>query len=213
VNGQYRGTTLPELHGTFAYANERLTTRVDAVRNGSQPMAIIKGQIPINLALQGVTGARMRKDPMSFSLDADSLPLELIPYFTDAVSNVTGLAAGRIVMTGTLDRPVLVGGLMLAQGGVTITKTGMRVDGITASVRMLNDSVLVDSIVGHSRGPIRLTGSLGIGSWREPTFDLFLTANDAEVMKNDWGRLRADMGLSLRGPFKQAYLSGQATVT
>ena len=212
-NGLYRNTTLPELHGTFAYANQRLTTRVDAVRNGGQPMAVVSGQLPINLALQGVTGSRMLKTPMTFSLDADSLPLELVPYFTDAVSNVSGLAAGRIVMTGTLDHPVLVGGLVLAQGGVTITKTGMRVTDVAASIRMLNDSVLVDSIVGRSRGPIRVAGSIGIGSWRTPTFDLLVTASGAEVLRNDWGRLRADMGLSLRGPFNRAFLTGQATIT
>ncbi|HEU5174799.1 MAG TPA: translocation/assembly module TamB domain-containing protein, partial [Gemmatimonadaceae bacterium] len=213
VSGTYRGTTLPELHGTFAYANRRLTTRVDAIREGGAPLAVVQGTVPIDLAFSGVSGRRLLEQSMALNIDADSLPLELIPYFTDAVSGVTGLAVGRVAIRGTLRRPTIIGALTVARGTVTLTSTGMRVSNITGSVRMLSDSIHIDSIVGRAYGPIRLRGHLAVGSWREPGFDLYLTGNDAEVLRNDRGRLRADLGLALTGPFREPYLSGQVTVT
>jgi translocation and assembly module TamB len=52
-----------------------------------------------------------------------------------------------------------------------------------------------------------------VGSWREPSFNLFLTSSGAELMNNDKARVRVDAGLALSGPFRSAYLSGALTVT
>jgi len=72
--------------------------------------------------------------------------------------------------------------------------------------------VYVDSLVGKSVGPVRLRGSLAVGSWREPTLNLFLVTENAELLHNEHGRLRADAGLALTGPFRKAYLSGQVNI-
>jgi translocation and assembly module TamB len=77
---------------------------------------------------------------------------------------------------------------------------------------MAGDTVTIDSLVGQSKGTIRVSGGLGVGNWREPAFNLFLVANDAEVMNNDRGFLHVDAGLRLTGPFRNPYASGQVTV-
>src|SRR4029079_19518717 len=82
-----------------------------------------------------------------------------------------------------------------------------------ASVRMLGDTVLVDSVYAWAQGPVRLRGTLGIGNWRGPAFNLYLTSDGAELMNNDHGKIRVDAGLALTGPFNRAYLSGAATIT
>jgi translocation and assembly module TamB len=78
---------------------------------------------------------------------------------------------------------------------------------------MLGDSVLVDSVYAWAKGPVRLRGSLGIGNWREPSFNLYLTSEGAELINNEHAKIRIDAGLALTGPFNHAYLSGAATVT
>jgi autotransporter translocation and assembly factor TamB len=88
--------------------------------------------------------------PLTFDMNADSLPLELISKFTDAVSDVHGLAAGRIAMRGTFSQPALAGGIVLNHGSMKLTSTGMKVSNIVGSVRMLHDTVYVDSIVGEA---------------------------------------------------------------
>jgi translocation and assembly module TamB len=216
TQGEYQGTTLPELHGRFGYVNRELVTHVDAIRNGGLPMATVDGRIPINLAFSGVTGSRLIDAPMSVDLVGDSLPIELIPHFTDAVSDLHGRVAGSVAMRGRLDRPTLTGALVITNTSLTINKSGMHVDGVHGSIRMANDVVAVgDSIeplVGDARGPLSLRGTIAVGNWREPAFDLYLYANHAEVMNNSFGKLSADVGIALKGPFTSPYLSGQVTI-
>jgi translocation and assembly module TamB len=217
VQGEYQGTTLPDLRGRFGYADRELVTHIDALRNGGAAMAVLDGRFPVNLALTGVTGPRLLDAPMSIDLVGDSLPVELIPHFTDAVSDVTGQVAGRISLRGKLDRPSLAGGLYIANAGMTITSSGMHLNSVHGVVRMANDVVVFGSedepITGDARGPVSLRGTLNVGDWREPTFDLYVYGQHAEVLDNKWGKLRADLGLALKGPINSPYLSGQVTVT
>jgi translocation and assembly module TamB len=79
---------------------------------------------------------------------------------------------------------------------------------------MLNDTVYVDSLVGWAKGPVRVRGTLAVGNWREPAFNLFLVANGAELFNNKrLAKVRIDAGLALSGPFENAYLSGAAVLT
>src|SRR5204862_2853442 len=59
VGGVYKGDTVPELHGTFGYASRALTAHLDMLRRGGAPMATVTANLPVNLALSGVTGPRM----------------------------------------------------------------------------------------------------------------------------------------------------------
>jgi translocation and assembly module TamB len=213
TGGEYNSIPVPNLNGRFAYANEQLTSHVDAVRANGQSMAVADAQLPINLALKGATGDRLLPKPMSVSVVADSLPLDLLPQFTDIVSNVKGRAAGRLSMTGTLRRPTLSGTVTLDHGAAKITSSGATISNIVAAVHMANDTVFLDSIAGTARGPVRVRGSLAVGSWRDPRMNLFLTSSGAQLMNNEWANVRVDAGLALTGPFNRAYLSGAVTVT
>ncbi|HKO16710.1 MAG TPA: translocation/assembly module TamB domain-containing protein, partial [Gemmatimonadaceae bacterium] len=213
VDGTYNGTDVPGLHGTFDYAAERLVTHAEALREGGAPMMVADAQLPLNLALTGVTGPRLLDRPVVLDVVADSMPLDLVPQFTDVLSNVHGAAAGRVAMRGTFQRPSLAGGLVLAHGTMKMNATGMTVSNVYGSVRMLRDTVFVDTLSGESRGPVYVRGTLAVGDWRQPAFNLYLVAHRAEVLNNDRGRLDADAGLRLVGPFTHAYLSGKVQVT
>jgi hypothetical protein len=151
ARGTYNGTAVPKLLGRFGYADRQLVAHMDALRPGGASMMTVDGRIPINLALSGATGNRLLAEGMAVDLVADSLPLELIPQFTDVVSNLHGLAAGKIAMRGTLKRPSLFGALTLLSGTVTLNATGATLDNVGASVHMANDTVYVDSIAGWAR--------------------------------------------------------------
>jgi translocation and assembly module TamB len=217
ANATYNATPLPDLVGRFGYADRQVVTHVDALRPGAtattQPMMTVDGRIPINLALSGVTGPRLLPDPMSVDVVADSMPLELIPQFTDVVSNVHGRAAGRVAMRGTFKRPSLVGAMSLAEGTFTMTTTGATLENVGASLRMANDTVYVDSVAGWARGPVHVRGSMAVGDWREPSFNLVMTSSGAELMNNEQARVRVDAALTLTGPFRLASLAGTVAIT
>jgi translocation and assembly module TamB len=213
VQGTYNGTAVPELRGTFGYADRLLVSHADFVRNDGQPMTMIDAHLPLNLAFTGVTGPRLLPEPMAVDVAADSLPLELIPQFTDLVSNLHGHAAGQFSMRGTLARPALVGAMQMDHGAVTINSTGATITDIGATIRMANDTVFVDSIAGKAKGPVRVRGTLAVGNWREPTFNLFLVSSGGELLNNQFGAIQMDAGLALTGPYTGSYLSGAVKLT
>jgi translocation and assembly module TamB len=93
----------------------------------------------------------------------------------------------------------------------------MHVDDVHGTIRMANDVVTVGAdsvpIVGDAHGPISLRGTINVGDWREPSFDLYAYGNHALVMDNRFGKLSADLGLAMKGPSKSPYISGQVTLT
>jgi len=214
ANAIYKGDTVPELHGTFAYARRALTAQLDMLRRGGEPMATVKANLPVNLALSGVTGPRLLQQPMAIDVNADSLPLELVPAFTGIVSDVHGKASAQVAVRGTFHNPKVTGGLLLNRGTLNLTPTGMYLDEMNGSIRLANDSVRIDSLTARAgRGSISLTGGMRVASLTDPNFNLYLVAHNAQVLDNQHGRLDADAGLRLTGPLARPYLSGQVRVT
>lgn len=209
VNGNYNGSVIPDFQSTFGYASASLTAHVEALSKTGTPAVVANATLPINLALSGVTGARLLEQQMHVDVSGDSLPLDLIPALTDAVAHIGGTARGALAMRGTLKRPSLAGALTWTNGSMKIMSTGVVIRNIAASVRMARDTVFVDSIAGRSgRGTVRMQGRMYVGNWREPEFDLHLVGTNAEVLDHKRGRMDADVGLSLTGPFKSAYVAG-----
>lgn len=212
MNATYQGTAVPNISGTFAYADQRLTTNATVADSTGRRLATINGTIPINLALSGVTGSRLLDLPINVALASDSLPVDLIPKFTGVVTNVKGRAVGNVTVGGTLKHPVMNGTFTLTGGQFTLAATGATFRNVNGHVRMTGDSVFVDSVTALAGGPIRLSGTLAIGNWREPTFNLFLTAQSALLLDDKRGKVYASAGLRVSGPITNAYVSGQVTV-
>jgi len=212
VHGTYNEASVPEVHGTFAYANRQLTTNASAIDSTGRRLAVVNGMIPIDLALSGVTGPRLLDAPIDVKLVSDSLPLALIPQFTAAVTDVAGTALGNVTVTGTLKKPELRGSLNVANAQFKLAASGTFLQNVNGSVRMTGDTVFVDSIAGTALGPVRLAGTLAVGNWREPAFNLTLTANDAQLLNNERGEIHADADLSVTGPFAHAKVGGTVTV-
>ncbi|HEY0969521.1 MAG TPA: translocation/assembly module TamB domain-containing protein [Gemmatimonadales bacterium] len=213
TEGQYRAALLPDTRATFDYHDQALGARALLMRrNDSTVVATAEGVVPLNLALR-TDEPRVPDRPLVVNVDADSLPLGLVTQFTDVVSNLDGRAAGGVRVRGTLRDPQVVGGLSLTDGTVTVVPTGMTVRDMTGRIRMLRDTVVIDSIVGYNTGRLLVRGGIGIREITAPSFDLYLVANDARVLDNEQGRINANAGIAMRGPFDGVYVSGAARIT
>ena len=205
----YNGTTLPEVHGKVQYANQSLTGRAEAMRAGLPPFLVAEGTVPINLALTGVTGSRFPTNrQIALNITADSLPMDLIPQFSEYVSNVKGRVSGSFKVAGTLNKPQLTGQFAMHQGQLHVVQAGINLNGIEASVRMLGDTIVIDSIAANNKGHIVITGGLGMKSLTAPSFDLKLYTPGAQVLNNDRGQLVVGANLTMVGPFKDAHIAG-----
>src|SRR4051812_535474 len=209
----YNGTAIPELHGNVQYANQTLSGRAEAMRPGEAPFLVAEGTVPINLAITGVTGSRFPADrQIALNVTADSLPLDMIPQLTTYVSNLKGKLASNFKIGGTLNHPQVTGQFSLHEGTAKVVPAGITLKGIEASIRMLGDTVVVDSVVAYNKGRIALTGGIGLSSLTTPSFDLHLQTSNAEVLKNERGNLFVSANLAMTGPFKDAHVTGDVRV-
>src|SRR6266849_200870 len=168
---------------------------------------------PINLAITGVTGSRFPSDrQIALNINADSLPLNLVPQFGDYVSNMKGRATGSFKVGGSLNHPQLSGQFALHEGQARVVVAGINLSQIEASIRMLGDTVVIDSVAAYSKGRILLTGGLGLGALTAPSFDLKLQTQNAQVLNNHRGELRVSANLAMTGPFKDAHVTGDVRI-
>ena len=213
LNGAtYGGTAIPDLRGTLAYANAKLTSKLEASRGGA-PLARVASVLPVNLAA-GAVGPRLdRTAPLQVDIDADSLPLDVLPKLTDAVTDVRGRAMGAVRVRGSIGAPEAVGALALDLGSFRVVPNGMRVRDLVGYMRIQGDTVIVDSLAGFaSGGRVRVTGGIGIADLLHPAMDLQVAAHNALVLDTDQGRARADAQLAIFGPFERVYVSGTVRV-
>ena len=209
--GMFRGAALPSLHGTFDYADEKLTARANASAPGGPPLITAEGTVPINLGSGG--GPRLPDAPMSVDVTIDQFPLAYIPPVTDAIRDLKGTAVGRVAARGTIRDPQLAGALEIGGGAQAhIAPLGITLANLAGSIRMAGDSVVIDSIAASSGGRILLTGGLGVADLTKPAFDLKLTADNAKVLDSDRGDARIDAQIAIKGPFDGVNIDGQATV-
>ncbi len=207
----YRGTGVPDIRTRFDYADRSLAASADLIRAG-KPLASATATLPLDLALAGLTGPRLPDLPMTVDLRADSLPLDVLPRFTESIADLQGRLIGRLAARGTVKHPRMAGQFALDLGSLRIVSTGTRLKDITGVIRMAGDSVFVDSIVGHAGGTIRLNGTLGIATIAQPSFALAFEARNARLLDTDQGHMNADVTVSVAGPFDAVSVTGVATV-
>lgn len=208
---QYKGTAAPDLAATFDYANTLLNAQVIGTDDGRE-LVTATGALPINLAMQGVTGSRLPDAPATIDLRADSLPLDLISRFTDVVAQTGGHIEGSGSLRGPIREPTLAGDLAIANAQARVVPLGILLSGINGSLQLRNDTIVVDSITADSRGRIDLRGAVGVANFAAPSFDLTFRAQRARVLDNDMGRLHADANITVRGPFDNTVVEGSARI-
>lgn len=209
TNLVYNGTTLPEVHGSVQYADQTLTGRAEAMRAGMLPFLTAEGTVPINLALTGVTGSRFPASrQIALNVTADSLPMDLIPQFNTYFTNVRGQVSSSFKIAGTLNKPQVTGQLAMHGGSVHVVPAGINLNQIEASIRMLGDTVVIDSIAANNKGRVVLTGGVGLQSLTTPSFDLHLVTGGVQALNSKQGQLVVSANLAMVGPFKDAHITG-----
>ena len=209
ADAMYAGAVVPDLRATATYASPDLTAHVEVADSGRR-VAFADARIPMNLG--SGTGALLPDAPIAVDVRSEGLPLDLVSRFTDAVEDVHGRAFGVVRVRGTARHPSTVGALALQNGTVRIVSTGMRLTGITSSIRLFTDTIVIDSIAGRAGGRVFARGGLGIRTLSQPTFDLRLEAENARVLDNDNGNLRADVAVAVKGPFNRTSVTGRIGV-
>lgn len=209
---RYAGAAIPNVQLTGRYATERLDAQAELRDSAGPLLATATASVPLNLALSGVTGSRLPDRPATGALRADSLPLDLLSRFTDALANLRGAATGRVALSGTLREPRLDGRVRIREAAARVAPLGIDVTGVHGDLRFERDTVVLDSLVAWSGGRLALRGGIGIRTLSAPSMDLRFVADRARVLDNDQGRVRADADIAARGPFDNVVVTGRARI-
>jgi translocation and assembly module TamB len=209
ASATYGGAPVPDLRATANYAAPSLTLHVEAA-DGGRRLAVADGTIAMNLGAGA--GPLLPDAPITIDARSEGLPLDLVSRFTDAVEDVRGRAFGAVSIRGTTRNPEAVGALALLDGTVRLVPTGMRLTNVAASIRLLGDTVIIDSIAGRSGGRVFARGGLGIRTLSQPSFDLHLVAENARLLDDHRGTIRADVGVAVQGPFNRTNVTGRIGV-
>jgi translocation and assembly module TamB len=175
-------------------------------------VATVEGVIPLALTGRGPDDPIFPDAPMSIDATIDSLPLDFVPRFTNTISNLRGLAIGRIAARGTVGAPRFAGAVAVREGEIRLDVLGVTVQQVAGTARMRGDSLVIDSISGVSGGPVRLSGGLSLANLTRPAFALKLSATEARVIDNERGQARVTADVTLDGPFEHAHVGGDITV-
>ena len=213
MGASYKNAPLPDLRTGFQYADEKLVSHADLMRDGGAPLARLDVDAPINLALEGVTGPRMLDRPLKVDFLADSLPLDALPRFTDIVSNVHGRVVGAVAARGTGTKPLVLGQLALDFATFKFEPLGVNMSDIGGLIHMTGTEIVIDTIGGKAgEGTLTIAGKIGIADSKNPTFDLKFGARDATVLDNDVGELHANGDIAMKGPMTGVAVSGRARI-
>jgi autotransporter translocation and assembly factor TamB len=214
-DASYHNRTIPDVSATADYDSTVLTARAELARAGEPPFAFVNGHIPIRLGLGLDSNTKRLPDDgaVEMNLRADSIPFDIIPEFVSAVRDMRGRGSANIQWRGTLKKPQVAGYIRLDNGAVTVLPLGIRLTGIASSIRVVGDSVRIDSLVAKSQGWIRATGTIDLTDPSVPVVSILQTARNARVINTqDRGRANVDDSITVDGPITAPYVTGRVHV-
>ncbi|HEX2209578.1 MAG TPA: translocation/assembly module TamB, partial [Longimicrobium sp.] len=172
-----------------------------------------EAQVPMDLTLGGmVPGFTLRRgDPLSATIRADSLPLQLIAAAVPAVlEQGEGAAVAMVAVSGTLDNPRVAGTAALG-GALTIVPLGVRWQGIEAALRLDGQTITVERATARTgdNGVANVTGRIILEQLTRPVLELAVRAENFQAIDNqDVASLQADADVRLTGAFPGAEITG-----
>jgi autotransporter translocation and assembly factor TamB len=205
----YHGTSAPDADFSMRYSDRRLTIGGAAHDSTGRQLAMLRALLPIDLALDSVSGSRRLAGPISADVVLDSLGLATLPLESRTVTGVHGVTVGEVHVRGTWQDPTYGGHLALRDGGFTLVPTGMTASGAVADVRLVGDTLRLDSLVAHARGTLRAAGTVDLTNRARPFVRANATLRNVRVMDAQRGLVDADGEMTVEGPLDAVHVTGR----
>ncbi len=211
---EYKDVRAPDADANFNYAVQRLS--LDAVARDSTGRRVLSGSgaLPFDLAFSGVKGSRLIEGPLVADVVLDSLQLEALPIRPRVLDELRGKILADAHVRGTWKQPVYSGVASLRDGALrmSLATTGMRVDGAVADLRLVGDSLILDSLTARAVGPLRASGSMDLTDRKRPFVSLVAKGTDLRVFDSPRGLADADGELVALGPLDALRVTGNGVM-
>lgn len=206
----YRDSRAPGADVSLRYAARALRIGGSVHDDSSgRELATLRALLPVNLALESVPGSRRLPGAISADVTLDSLDLASLPLTSRAVTNVHSRTAGDVHVRGTWREPDYSGNVALRGGTVTLVSTGMTLSDAVADLRLVGDTLRLDSLVARSRGTLRAAGTVDLTDRAHPFVRASAELRNLRVMDAQRGLVDADGEMSAEGPLDAIHVSGR----
>ncbi len=210
VDGNY----LPPVASDGHYADRRVVAHASITDSLG---GALRGEvrIPLDLAI-GPVAQRLLSDAVDADVTADSLQLGALGVTVAGVDRVRGAVAGRVRVTGTVDRPVATGQMALSDFSVLSRALGIEPYEGRGIIRAAQDSLILESFRIRSGGvgdTIGIRGALHFERDQPIMMAVALSAKNAILARQrDGTDLVVSSALDVRGPLLKPAVSGVITV-
>jgi hypothetical protein len=208
-SASYGAVRAPDADVAFAYRDR--SASLDATARDSTGRRVLSGKasLPVDLALEGMSGSRRLEGPLSADVVLDSLSLAALPLSSRQLEDVRGQLAADVHVRGSWRAPLYTGRGALRGGALTLVTTGMRVTDGVADLSLVGDTLRLDSLVAAARGPLRASGTVDLTNRSHPYVRMSASATDARLMNQTRGLVDADAELTAIGPLRELRVIGR----
>ena len=205
----YGKVRAPDADVTARYADRRLAVDGTAHDSSARRVLAATASLPLDLALEKVAGSRKLPGPLAADVLLDSLNLAALPLSSRSFDDVRGRAAGEVHVRGTWKAPDFAGHAALRDAGLTVNATGMRIANAVADLRLVGDTVRLDSLVARAGGTMRASGTVDLSDRSHPFVRATAEGRNLRVMDAMRGVVDADGEVEAVGPLEAIRVTGR----
>jgi hypothetical protein len=206
---RFRTTRAPDADLEARYSDRRLALDAVARDSSGRRVLVATASLPLDLALEKISGPRRVGGPLVADAAMDSLDLAALPLRSRAVADVHGRTAGEAHVRGTWRAPAYSGHAALRDAGLTVVSTGMQVTDGVADLRLTNDTLRLDSLVARARGPMRASGIVDLTDPSRPFVRMVAEGRNLRVFDAMRGVVDADGEVEAVGPLEAIRVTGR----
>jgi hypothetical protein len=153
----------------------------------------------------------LANEPLSGSIEAKNWDISLFRPFVPGLKTLEGKLDISLKPGGTVGKPTMQGGLTLTNGGLAFPTRGMpEPKDISIKLVWRGDVVAIEQFKATaSGGTLSVGGDIRFRDITKPQLNINLQGRQMLAFRDDSMILRADLDLTLRGPFDAAVLQGE----
>lgn len=179
--GGVANATFDSLYGLFILDQGRINVNQLMLSKGPYK-ASAYGTIPLGALSREGRAQATKADQMDLKVKLEQANLSILPMLTKEVSWASGETKGEVTIGGTLDQPLINGGILVRDGTVKLASLKDPIQKVGVDIQFEGDKINVKSFDGSmGAGSYRLAGTAGLNGLALADYNFLLVLDKLDV--------------------------------